>query len=376
MSSSTPAADRLSSPGRRRAADAPRRDHPRVVARELASPGALAGAGRRGRPAARPAPPGGAPVAGEGQAGRPAVEPGRRTASMRSGGSATRAALSELEEAFAAAMTSLADPAPPPPARSRDRCASWCCLRWRRALSLLWRRSVQETRRAEARKLIALGRVELDRNPAAALAFARASLEVSDSAEARQLAVESLWAGPPTFFVADAGQCLEAAFSLAGRHLACGGFYPDITVLSDGGGEQLRIPGLPEKLKLRGVAFTPSGDRLLSWLEGDPASASSESKARRSASCQPRRQSCWFSMRTQSPRSAQASPARPNVRCASGRSPTGRRGSSRVGNLPPDSGSSLPGFPPAAIDLQLSWLAYGEDSRGASARPCRTGCGA
>jgi hypothetical protein len=49
------------------------------------------------------------------------------------------------------------------------------------AFSLLWRRSVQETCRAEGRKLIALGRVELDRNPPAALAFARASLEVVDS---------------------------------------------------------------------------------------------------------------------------------------------------------------------------------------------------
>ncbi len=92
------------------------------------------------------------------------------------------------------------------------------------ALSLLWLRSARETRRAEARKLVALGRLELERNPAAALAFARASLEVADSSEARYLAVQSLWSGPPMFLVTDRAQCVRPAFSPDGRRLACGGY--------------------------------------------------------------------------------------------------------------------------------------------------------
>ncbi len=107
--------------------------------------------------------------------------------------------LSELEEAFGQAMTELAG------RRRRRRklavgTAMAVLVAVAAALSLLWLRSARETRRAEARKLIALGRLELERNPAAALAFARTSLEVVDSVEARMLAVEALWAGPPMMF--------------------------------------------------------------------------------------------------------------------------------------------------------------------------------
>ncbi|PWB69723.1 MAG: hypothetical protein C3F15_14740, partial [Holophagae bacterium] len=105
--------------------------------------------------------------------------------------------LTDLEDAFGRSMTVLADRR-----RRRRRLVVTATIAVLVAvtavLALLWRQSVQETRRAEARKLIALGRVELDRNPAGAVAYARASLELADSIEARMLAVESLWAGPPT----------------------------------------------------------------------------------------------------------------------------------------------------------------------------------
>ena len=269
-------------------------------------------------------------------------------------------ALSELEEAFYTAMASLAGRR-----RRRRRIALVAgfavLLAILTVVATLWQRSVAETRRAEARKLIALGRVELDRNSAAALAFARASLEVADSAEARMLAVQALWAGPPTFFVLDAGQCLEAAFSPDGRYLACGGFFPDITVLSDGG-EQLRIPGLPEKLKLRGVAFTPSGDRMLSWLEGDPSirifGVEGEELGVLSAEATELLVLDEDTIATFGAGEPDTTELAVRVWSLADRS------SRLVARWQPPPGfrSSLPGLPPAAIDLQLSWLAYGDDA--------------
>jgi WD40 repeat protein len=176
--------------------------------------------------------------------------------------------LSELEEAFGRAMTQLADRR-----RRRRQLAATAAvaslLAVAAALSLLWRRSTQETRRAEGHKLVALGRVELARNPAAVIAFARASLEVVDSAEARRLAVEALWAGPPTMFATNRVRCIRPVFSPDGRRLACSGYEGSVTVFPDDGGEPLRIAGLPIQPHRRGVAFTPSGDRLLTWLSGD-----------------------------------------------------------------------------------------------------------
>mgnify|MGYP002063363006 CR=1 FL=1 len=59
-------------------------------------------------------------------------------------------------------------------------------------VTTLWRRSVLEARRAEAAKLLALGEVELDPYPTAALAWATASLELSDTLEGRLLALRAL----------------------------------------------------------------------------------------------------------------------------------------------------------------------------------------
>jgi len=178
--------------------------------------------------------------------------------------------LSELEEAFGRSMTELAGRR-----RRRRRLAVTAAIAVlvavAAALSMLWLRSARETRRAEARKLIALGRVELERYPAAAVAFAHASLELVESVEARKLAVQALWAGPPTLEVPDDVQCMRPVFSPDGRRLACGGQFGDVTVFPDGGGEPLRITVLPILDDPRGVAFTPAGDRLLSWLQGDPS---------------------------------------------------------------------------------------------------------
>jgi eukaryotic-like serine/threonine-protein kinase len=67
----------------------------------------------------------------------------------------------------------------------------------------LWRRSEgareqaeAEALRAEAGKLLALGRNHLEADTTAALAYARASLDLFDTREARTFALEALWRGP------------------------------------------------------------------------------------------------------------------------------------------------------------------------------------
>ena len=67
----------------------------------------------------------------------------------------------------------------------------------------LWRRSEAardqaraEALRAEAGKLLALGRTHLEDDCTAALAYARGSLDLYDTPEARRFALEALWRGP------------------------------------------------------------------------------------------------------------------------------------------------------------------------------------
>ena len=64
------------------------------------------------------------------------------------------------------------------------------------ATSVLWQRAASEGRRAEAGRLLALGQLEREGNPTAALAWTLRSLEVHDTPEARLFALGVLQAGP------------------------------------------------------------------------------------------------------------------------------------------------------------------------------------
>ena len=81
------------------------------------------------------------------------------------------------------------------------------------ALSLLWLRSARETRRAEARKLVALGRLELERrtrgSPGACPGEPRAGGLGRGPLPGHS---QSLWAGPPMFLMTDRVQCARPAF--------------------------------------------------------------------------------------------------------------------------------------------------------------------
>jgi WD40 repeat protein len=129
--------------------------------------------------------------------------------------------LTETEEAFAEAMTRHDE------RRSRRRrlaatAAFAVLLAVLAIVGGLWRRSVTEARRAEATKLLALGRLELDDGPTTALAYATASLELLDGPETRRFALEALWRGPTAFrlSVAESHGACTPSFSPDGRWLA------------------------------------------------------------------------------------------------------------------------------------------------------------
>jgi len=150
---------------------------------------------------------------------------------------------------------------------------------------VLWRRSetareqavvaeqeaTTQARRAEAGKLHALGRVELDRDPTIALAYALASLELDDSAATRRFALEALWSGPAYFSVPPTGSPPAGVdFSPDERWLAIGyGGTGDIHIWSRAGGEPIRLGGhggIPKDLR-----FGASSDVLVTaaWMDVD-----------------------------------------------------------------------------------------------------------
>ncbi len=98
------------------------------------------------------------------------------------------------------------------------------------AMGVLWRRSegaraqaVTAARHAEAQQIFALGQLELEQDPTAALAYALASLERMDSPAVRRFALNALWQGPTAFelSVPEAkAPGVQLAFSPDGRWLA------------------------------------------------------------------------------------------------------------------------------------------------------------
>ncbi len=187
--------------------------------------------------------------------------------------------LSELEEAFATAMTSLATRR-----RRRRRIAAAAALAFAVVVAAvfgtLWRRSVQETRRAEGAKLLAIAQARLGDDPTEALALTTASLGIADTREARELVMRALWAAPPALEleVETQIQRREVSFSPDGHHVAVAGIVPEVRVWSDDGQGPIRLGGYsvkPPKMALwaeDGLVVTseveeglPFGDRTKVW---------------------------------------------------------------------------------------------------------------
>jgi WD40 repeat protein len=132
-------------------------------------------------------------------------------------------------------------------------------------------RAVVEARRAEASRMVALGRLELGRYPTAALAYAMRSLETADTPEARLLGLESVSLAPAArILMPPPGvACLRAAFSPDGSAFACSGVDDAVVLWEDDGSDPRLLRPLPIKAEVRGVAFDRAGRWLLSWLPGD-----------------------------------------------------------------------------------------------------------
>jgi WD40 repeat protein len=151
---------------------------------------------------------------------------------------------------------------------------------------MLWRRSEVSRRkaeaealRAEAGKLLALARSEVDRYPTAALAYARKSLELADTLEARRFAVEVLWRGPVARIlpVDQIGKQVGVpdkvahfpvtALSPDGRWLATQSAGGHVLLFPADGGPPRSLPPPPEG-SASVLGFSPNGDFLVA---GGPA---------------------------------------------------------------------------------------------------------
>jgi WD40 repeat protein len=171
--------------------------------------------------------------------------------------------LTEVEETFADAMTSLATRR-----RRRRRLAVAAIivtlLAGLAVVGTFWRRSVLEGRRAEAQKLIALGQLDIEENPSATVAYAIASLELSDTAEVRRLALEALWKGPTALVVND-DDVYPPRFSADGHWLVHSVVGPSSEVrIVRADGSTTLLESVHETRTI-GVRQSPGSGVILTW---------------------------------------------------------------------------------------------------------------
>ena len=187
--------------------------------------------------------------------------------------------LSEQESTFAAAMANIATRR-----RRRRRIAIATivvlALGIATVTSSLWRRSETARRqavsaeeqaraealRAEAQKLLVLGQLELDVSPTVTLAYATRSLELTDSREARMLALQALAAGPPATVLKLGSADLEdraheVVFTPNGEWAVLVG-YRALQVLSRDGRTRLSLDPFPAGRNWVAATFDPSGEHL------------------------------------------------------------------------------------------------------------------
>jgi len=152
--------------------------------------------------------------------------------------------------------------------------------------TVLWRqsdaaraRAEREALRAEASKLLALGQVELEAYPTAALAYATRSLELADTREGRLLALEALQQGPTAFVMPMEIEETRESYIEGGLVASTLAFSPDGAWLAIGGGGyvQVRPRDGSRPLTLETAVFNPSPiqvafgsrDRLVTDHYGD-----------------------------------------------------------------------------------------------------------
>ncbi|HSD65470.1 MAG TPA: hypothetical protein VLF95_02150, partial [Vicinamibacteria bacterium] len=137
-----------------------------------------------------------------------------------------------------------------------------------------------EALRAEAGKLLALGRTYLDADPTAALAYARGSLDLFDTREGRTFALEALWRGPVARILPldQAARQLglpedqvgtdSITISPDGRWLAAKSEAERRVLLFPDDGGAPRLLPLPPDTTARVAAFGPRSDLLITGGSG------------------------------------------------------------------------------------------------------------
>jgi WD40 repeat protein len=145
---------------------------------------------------------------------------------------------------------------------------------------VLWKRARDEALRAEAGKLLALGRNQLADDTTAALAYARGSIDLFDTPEARRFALEVLWQGPVARLLPldrlerqaglpeDDSLTAGPILSPDGRWLAMNRLSNHQVLLLDReGGPPRALPRQPDGVA-RVLAFGPRSDLLITGGSG------------------------------------------------------------------------------------------------------------
>jgi hypothetical protein len=178
--------------------------------------------------------------------------------------------LSEIEQDFSGAMTAHAKRR-----KRRRRIASAAgvavLLAVLMAVTVSRQQAVFEVRRAEAQKLLALGQAELEGYPTATLAYARASLELTDTHESRLLALRAVWHGAAARILELPGSNFTSVeVSSDGTRIAFSGNELDVVVYDHGGGPPTVFSDHALAVSTRTAEFGPNGDVLVTGLYLDP----------------------------------------------------------------------------------------------------------
>jgi DNA-binding winged helix-turn-helix (wHTH) protein/WD40 repeat protein len=138
------------------------------------------------------------------------------------------------------------------------------------SLNILRQRALDAAQRAEASKLLAIAQLRLADDPTEALAYATASLELSDTEESRLFALRALAEGPPVREL-DSGISMSwfPAFSPDGTRLAVAGSSSEAAVWDQEGSLLVRLGGL-EPSPNSNVPFWAGNELLAAGMRVGP----------------------------------------------------------------------------------------------------------